>query len=349
MSDDSSTTQWAAFVAPPAILLVTVLVSYPLYRALWDPVYCCFISTADARLLRSWPLREIAPGVHLSQHLVTSGRGSVCSRHLTKHSRMLVVNVGDDELCLINPCPLTEDVRRDIAGLGRVGTVLITNCFHYMYGAAYAAAYPTARFLAPRRLLHKKPALKSAFVAYPTATTGVLAAGVSYFRLPDFYEETVIHVSSAHLLYVSDTLVAWDTALPNPGRTICCGLMACTRWASLKNVRAAQHARLYYATYARQYRVGDGHSLKENVNMWRRILDQRIERVVTGHGVFDGSMAVSGGDIRDLLHTISAADTCVDRAGREVFVLCVLRCCARRFRDWASLYDDELVHGSAGV
>jgi len=116
------------FVALAMLLVVIMLV---FIRALWDPLYCNFVSSTDIDILHSAPIQRINDHLYIFEHMTTSGQ-TWLQRSITKFSRMVVV-VDGSNLCLFSPCPLTDSVKADLLRLGRVSIICVTNCFHYMW------------------------------------------------------------------------------------------------------------------------------------------------------------------------------------------------------------------------
>lgn len=309
----------------------TVLV---VVRSLWDPVYCSTVGMGC--VVHSAPLLQISPTVHMSEHVITSGRSYWWQRELTKFSRMVIVSDAADRLCLINPCPLTDTLKHDVGALGCVTLVIVTNCFHYMYAADYVQAYPHARFVAPVGFFHKRPELARFFQPFPRSATGTLFAGVRFFRLPDFLQEHVIYVEEASLLYAADSLIAQQPRQLNPSHSQLSYLQSLIRRLSIR----ARHGTVRFCDYSRQYRL-QPNALADNVACWREILSLSILRVITGHGIYRGFVSVVKADLDHLMHQIEQQDTCLDLLGRRLFQACVLRCCPSYFRDWACLFQPD--------
>jgi len=319
------------------IVIFTVAV---IVRAMWDPFYCCCMTSADIGVLSSTSLIRISPSVYISEHFINSGNSGKWARSITKFSRMLVV-VHNGELCLYNPCPLTAELRKELDELGRIQRVVVTNCFHYAFLTQYIDAYPEATFLVPQGMMWKRPGLQQHCTAIPAATEGSLFAGTRYFRLPDFYQEHVIFVEEANLLYCSDTLYIREPETRPHGRVEIRLMQKFIRLISFSQPCGVIH----YFDYVRQFRYpGSGDLHKENVERWRKIFTLPITRVTTGHGVFRGCVSVTKTELQSLLHCIERKDGWMDRAGRVVFRMLV-RKSSDRYRDWTCLYDKEAQFG----
>jgi len=309
-------------------------------RAMWDPFYCCFMTTSDIGVLSSSSLIKISSSVYISEHFINSGNSGKWARSITKFSRMLVV-VHDGELCLYNPCPLTTALKQELAELGHIQRVVVTNCFHYAFLTQYIDAYPEATFLIPQGMMWKRPELQQHCTAIPAATEGSLFAGTRYFRLPDFYQEHAIFVEEAGLLYCSDTLYIREPETRPHGRVAVRLMQEFIRSISFSRRCGVIH----YFDYVRQFRYpGSGDLHKKNVECWRKIFALPITRVTTGHGVFCGCVSVTKTELQNLLRCIEREDGWMDRAGRMVFRLCVWKS-PNRYRDWTCLYDKEAQFG----
>lgn len=328
-------------VAVGIILLVALILV--LIRALWDPVYCCFVSGSDMCVTHSSPLWRVTDAVHISEHLVTSGSETWLQKNLTKYSRMVIVADGP-RLALFNVCPLTEAVKSDLSALGTVELVCATNCFHYMCMPQYLEAFPNARAIVPAGLLLKRPELSNRCEAFPEEC-GSVFPGTQYFRLPDFHQEHVIYVEDAHLLWCADTLSPHQPNAQNPGRTALSPLiwpfvgrlcMSTRQWQ-----QQYDHAgTILFADYSRQFRPAGTAARQLNENVWKSVLALPIKRVATAHGHYSGWVDVTQESLSNLLENIQAEDSCWDMCGRVAFQSCVLGC-PRTFSEWTPLFADD--------
>ncbi len=329
-----------AIIIMTSIAVIVAVAIAIFVRAMWDPFYCCFMTTADIGVLSSSPLIKISSSVYISEHFINSGNSGKWARSITKFSRMLVV-VNNGELCLYNPCPLTEELQKELDELGNIQRVVVTNCFHYAFLTQYIDAYPEATFLIPQGMMWKRPELQQHCIAIPAATEGSLFAGTHYFRLPDFYQEHVIFVEEAGLLYSSDTLYIREPETRPHGRLEVRLMQKFIRLISFSQPCGTIH----YFDYIRQFRYPGSDDLhKKNVECWRKIFALPITRVTTGHGVFCGCVSVTKTELKNLLQCIERKDGWMDRAGRMVFRMCV-RGSSIRYRDWTCLYDKEAQFG----
>ena len=327
----------AIIIITSIVIIFTIAI---IVRSMWDPFYCCCMTTSDIGVLSSTSLIKISPSVYISEHFINSGNSGKWARSITKFSRMLVV-VHNGELCLYNPCPLTTELQKELDELGRIQRVVVTNCFHYAFLTQYIDAYPEATFLVPQGMMWKRPELQQHCIAIPAAIEGSLFTGTHYFRLPDFYQEHVIFVEEAGLLYCSDTLYIREPKTRPHGRL---GVRLMQEF--IRSISFSQPCGvIHYFDYVRQFRYphsGDLH--KENVERWRKIFALPITRITTGHGVFRGSVSVTNTELKNLLRCIERKDSWMDRAGRLVFRLCV-HGAPNRYRDWTCLYDEEAQFG----
>lgn len=327
------------FIFEAIAIIVSVIVIFTIavvIRAMWDPFYCCCMTTADIGVVSSTSLIKISPSVYISEHFINSGNSGKWARSITKFSRMLVV-VHNGELCLYNPCPLTAELRKELDELGRIQRVVVTNCFHYAFLTQYIDAYPEATFLVPQGMMWKRPGLQEHCITIPAATEGSLFPGTRYFRLPDFYQEHAIFVEEAGLLYCSDTLYIREPETSPHGRFDVKLLQKFIRLISFSKPCGVIH----YFDYIRQFRYphpDDVHT--ENVECWRKIFALPITRITTGHGVFCGCVSVTQTELKSLLGCIERKDGWMDRAGRLVFRIWVWKS-PERYKDWICLYDKE--------
>ena len=359
-STDMTTAQYLVLYCfwPMAALVVLGLFVYGMVvtiRVMWDPVYCSMIATSsDIHIAFSHPIRQIGPSVHVSEHNIDCGHGHCgCfhGRDITKFSRMIIVeDPATKTLCLFNPCPLTDAVRAALDALGQVKVVVVNNCFHYLFAVQYCDAYGPlgARVLVPSSLLVKCPALKEkgAVRTLPSAQEGSIFPGTQYFRVPNFFaQEHVIFIPAAGLLYCADTLVASlpdytpkDHGLYTPIELMnrflrCISLSGSCHCGTPPKVRYMDYIRCYFPASAQA----------ETAAFWRRVLALPITRVVTGHGLYDGScVEVTRADLDGLCAEIAKPDDCWDHLGRGVFQLLVRRRWGfSGYPEWNSLFDIE--------
>ena len=67
-------------ISVAAIITVAIIV-----RAMWDPFYCCFMTTADIGVLSSSSLIKISPSVYISEHFINSGNSAKWARSIIAH------------------------------------------------------------------------------------------------------------------------------------------------------------------------------------------------------------------------------------------------------------------------
>jgi hypothetical protein len=75
-------------------------------------------------------------------------------------SRMTVVRMADGGLFVHSPVGLTDELRREIDGLGEVRAVVAPSVFHHLHVQAWVDAYPRAVFAACPGLEWKRPDLR---------------------------------------------------------------------------------------------------------------------------------------------------------------------------------------------
>lgn len=338
-----------------ALLVALVVLVLILIRVLWDPIYCCWISGPGMKVILSSPLFKVTDSVHISEHLVTSGSDTWLQGTLTKYSRMVIVAHGR-RLALFNPCPLTDDVKAQLATLGTVVQVAATNCFHYMCLPQYRKAFPESKFIIPSGLFLKRPEFREWCVAYPEEQCGSLFHGTQYFRLPDFNQEHVIFVEAANLMWSADMISPHQPDAPNPGRTVLSPLiwsfvgrlcMSAQQWYA----EYGKPGSILFADYSRQFRIDAAESQTQTELVWKQILALPIKRVATAHGHYHGWVDVTPENLKCLLKNISRPDTCWDSAGRFIFTGVVLGMCSCAFSEWKPLFDrtDDSDSGSEEV
>ena len=79
---------------------------------------------------------------------------------LSLGGRMSVVRLPEGGLWVHSPIPLKEEVRRAVDALGPVRFLVAPNLMHHLALGDWAAAYPSARVLAPSGLRKKRPELR---------------------------------------------------------------------------------------------------------------------------------------------------------------------------------------------
>ena len=79
-------------------------------------------------------------------------------------TRSVVVRLSGDRLWVWSPVKLTDDLRAEIDGIGRVAHLVSPNKLHHLYLAEWKAAYPTARLWGPKSTIERFASLPFAGV-----------------------------------------------------------------------------------------------------------------------------------------------------------------------------------------
>ena len=329
---------WIIWIIVAFVVLICGLLLWVIVRSLWDPIYCGLASKGD--LLYSSDLINVGDDVYISEHVITSG-DRCCLRYLNKFSRMLIVVDNENsnpQICLFNPAPLCSILRIELEKLGTVTSVVVTNCFHYMYVSEYYDAFPSANFIIPQGMLNKRPELGKYCKVYPHGKDiGSVFRGTQYFRLPDFLQDHVIYVDRSEFLFVSDTLIARKERISDPSWSILSCIQVLARSIS---VHTNHGQPVHFCDYSRQYRRSPM-AHQRNVDMWKHIATLPISKVTTGHGVYEGYVPVNSNDIKSLIHDIELPSTNLDVMGAIIFRFFVLDLNLSFFFDWSCLFTEE--------
>jgi hypothetical protein len=73
--------------------------------------------------------------------------------------RMTILRLNPQDLLVISPIPLDEDLQLALKQLGTVAHIVAPHCFHYQFAAACKALYPEATLWAAPGLPPKRPEL----------------------------------------------------------------------------------------------------------------------------------------------------------------------------------------------
>jgi hypothetical protein len=76
-------------------------------------------------------------------------------------TRMTIVRLANEELALISPIKLNEQIITEINSLGTVKYIIAPNLFHYLYAQSCKNTYPSANLITPPGLEAKQPNIKS--------------------------------------------------------------------------------------------------------------------------------------------------------------------------------------------
>ena len=117
-------------------------------------------------------------------------------------TRMTALRFGSGGVALVSPVPIDDAMAAKIATLGEVWYLVAPNLLHHLYLAAAAARYPSARVLAPKGLVQKRPDLRiDAFLeaGLPSDLSDDVCA-VRVEGAPDVDEVALFHAPSRTLV-----------------------------------------------------------------------------------------------------------------------------------------------------
>lgn len=141
-------------------------------------------------------------------------------------NRMTVIRLQSGELAVISPIKLSDALKNQIDGLGKVGHIIAPNLFHYLFASDCKAAYPDAIFWAVPGLQAKQPTLPIDKVI--EGESGCLFNELDYASFRGF--KTLVPSGVANLgeyaffhrgsstLVLTDTAFHFDRQFPGPIR-----------------------------------------------------------------------------------------------------------------------------------
>jgi hypothetical protein len=181
--------------------------------------------------------------------------------------RMTVLDVGGGELLLHSPIAIDDDLRNEIAELGRVRHVLAPNLLHHLHAAPALARFPGSRLYAPPGLAEKCPGLEvHRTLDGPVPPELDAELELELVRgVPKLNEVVVLHRRSGTLV-VAD--LVFNVVAPR-------GL-----GAHLLFLSVGCHGRLAQSR-AFRFMTRDRAAAGESA---RRILNWRFERLIPAHG-----------------------------------------------------------------
>jgi hypothetical protein len=71
-------------------------------------------------------------------------------------SRMVIIKLSNEDLFILSPIQLSEDIRAELHAMGQVQHVVAPNSLHHLFLAEWRQAYPKAKFYAPPGLRKKR-------------------------------------------------------------------------------------------------------------------------------------------------------------------------------------------------
>lgn len=71
-------------------------------------------------------------------------------------SRMVIIKLSNEDLFILSPIQLSEDIRAELHAMGQVQHVVAPNSLHHLFLQEWRQAYPKAKFYAPPGLRKKR-------------------------------------------------------------------------------------------------------------------------------------------------------------------------------------------------
>lgn len=146
-------------------------------------------------------LEAIGEGIWLTEGEIVSFHG------FPFPTRSVIVRFDDGALWVWSPVKLTEALRRDVDGLGRVAHLVSPNKLHHLYLGEWKAAFPAAKLWGPassiakRRDLSFEPSLKD---NPPSAWQGCLDQ--AWFRGSPVMDEIVFFHHASRTAILADLI-----------------------------------------------------------------------------------------------------------------------------------------------
>ena len=182
-------------------------------------------------------------------------------------STMTVLRLADGNLLVHSPIELTPERRAAVEALGTVAHVYALNLFHHLRADEWLAAFPSARFHAPRTLPKKRPDLRvdraHADGSEPAFTNSVDELPIDGFRL----DETVLFHRPSSTLVVAD--LVHNIGRPEHG------------WTKFYSRTMGFYDRVALSRFIRWSSFSDRAAARRSLDA---LLALPFERVILGHG-----------------------------------------------------------------
>ena len=146
---------------------------------------------------------------------------------LSVGARMTVIRLQNQEIAVISPICLTEELVAQLDQLGRVTFVIAPNLYHYFFVADFKTHYPSATLWAAPGLKEKRPELP---IDYVIERTAVSASGSELWNYLEFVlfegfrtlgsggidklNECIFFHKATSTLIVTDTAFHFDESFP---------------------------------------------------------------------------------------------------------------------------------------
>ena len=143
---------------------------------------------------------------------------------LSIRTRMTIVRLATQELAVISPIRVNDELASELNGLGAIAHIIAPNLYHYFFAADFKALYPTATFWATPGLATKEPDLPidrtiDVEAAWPLAGLeftffdGFRTLGSGGF---ESLNECVFFHQKSRTLILTDTAFNFDDSFPLP-------------------------------------------------------------------------------------------------------------------------------------
>jgi len=143
-------------------------------------------------------LRSLAPGLWVADRTFRNGP-------MELGTRMTVIRLRDGGLFLHSVVALDQELRAELAGAGRVHSIVAPNRHHHLFAADYPTGYPDARLYAAPGLPLKRPDLKFAEELGDEAPPAWRAEIEQHlFRGAPFLNEVVFFHAATRTLLLTD-------------------------------------------------------------------------------------------------------------------------------------------------
>ncbi|MBW4460843.1 MAG: DUF4336 domain-containing protein [Nodosilinea sp. WJT8-NPBG4] len=137
-------------------------------------------------------------------------------------TRMTVIRLASNELVVISPIQVSDELVGELNELGTVTHIVAPNLYHYLFAAEFKAAYPAATFWATAGLRAKRPELLIDRVMEGGSNRlwdGVECLFFDGFKTlgpsgPDLLDEWVFFHVASRTLILTDTAFCFDRSFP---------------------------------------------------------------------------------------------------------------------------------------
>ncbi|MEA5450029.1 DUF4336 domain-containing protein [Leptolyngbya sp. CCNP1308] len=137
-------------------------------------------------------------------------------------TRMTVIRLARNELVIISPIQVGDDLVGELDELGTVRHIIAPNLYHYLFAPEFKAAYPAATFWATAGLRAKQPGLAIDQVIESGASSpwnGIDCLFFDGFKTlspsgPDPLDEWIFFHSASRTLILTDTAFFFDRSFP---------------------------------------------------------------------------------------------------------------------------------------